>query len=414
MNWKTPLILIVLAAVSVIGVVAMRHRSQPANDSNHPAKLVPDLEQKVNDVTGVRIRTAGNHLVADLKRTNAGWVVANKHDYPANLGQLRELLLNIAQAHVLETKTADPKRYPKLAVAAVSHNDAKGVEVAIDGLTKPLKLIVGKAAPDSSNETYVRLTDQTHSLLVDVKLDASKKTTNWLRQPLLNLPSEQVQKVVIRHPDGSSLTVARKDRTQNDLVPADLPPGRELKYPTAADPIATVVTNLQLQDVVPVSQLDPAKQKNAVTARYTLFSGLTVSFTAFKHAGHDYVQAQAGFDQAEHHRFAASVKPTQQKSSATNAADKNQAKDAQAKPKDKHSAEAVDAHAKALNQRFKGWVYQIPGYKYDNLTKTLDDLLKPVKKTTAPKPSASHKQTGSPLNPQKPASSSQAPAPSGQ
>lgn len=425
MNWKTTLVLIVLAGAAVWGVLQLQQRNRQAATPTTHAALEPGLESQLNDITALRISTGGNQLVAELKRTDAGWVVANKHSYPADLATIRRLLLALAQARIVETKTSDPKLYHELDVADIGDQKAQGVQLEIDGLKQPIKLVIGKAAPRSSDETYVRPAGQAQSLLVSASLKPPKKADRWLQQPLLDLPADTVQQVVIHHPDGRSLTLERKTRDQDDLKPATLPPGRELSYATVANPVGSVVTSLQLQDVVPVSQLDPGKQKDTVTTVYTLFDGETVTFTAFKHGGHDYVHLRAGFDRSEYDRFAPKpARPAADKNKAggqqaTGANDKTDGKSAtksKSGEQDKHSPAAIAAKAKALDQRLEDWVFQIASYKYENLTKTLDDLLKPAKP-------ASQNTTGSraparsstvPLNPQAPAASSQTPAPSGQ
>ncbi|MDJ0657652.1 MAG: hypothetical protein QNJ40_26065, partial [Xanthomonadales bacterium] len=38
----------------------------------------------------------------------------------------------------------------------------------------------------------------------------------------------------------------------------------------------------------------------------------------------------------------------------------------------------IAAEAEAIQSRVSGWVFEIPSYKYSNLTKTMEDLLKPL------------------------------------
>ena len=44
----------------------------------------------------------------------------------------------------------------------------------------------------------------------------------------------------------------------------------------------------------------------------------------------------------------------------------------------KTDPQAVQEEAQTLNERLSPWVFQISQYKYSNMTKRLDDLLKPV------------------------------------
>jgi hypothetical protein len=40
--------------------------------------------------------------------------------------------------------------------------------------------------------------------------------------------------------------------------------------------------------------------------------------------------------------------------------------------------DAAKKEAAGLQQRFQGWTYVLPAYRYDSLAKRMDDLLKPL------------------------------------
>ena len=60
--------------------------------------------------------------------------MAEKGGYPADLGKLREYLLKVANAKLVEKKTAKTERYPDLGLSDISDPKAKGTAIDIDGL----------------------------------------------------------------------------------------------------------------------------------------------------------------------------------------------------------------------------------------------------------------------------------------
>ena len=69
---------------------------------------------------------------------------------------MREFLLKLSDATVLEQKTSNPKLYADLGVEDVKGKDAKGILVTLEGLKQPVKLIVGNFNGGGGGGTFVR------------------------------------------------------------------------------------------------------------------------------------------------------------------------------------------------------------------------------------------------------------------
>ena len=144
MKTKTLYILIAAAVLALIIAVVINHSSAPQSGVSEQAKpLVPGLKEHVNDVNGITVTGAGNKTLLTLRHDKDGWVIAEKSNYPIDIAKVREFLLKLSQATLLEQKTSNPKRYAELGVDEVKENDAKGVLVDVAGLPQPAKLIIG-------------------------------------------------------------------------------------------------------------------------------------------------------------------------------------------------------------------------------------------------------------------------------
>lgn len=359
MNWKNLAILLILAAGAVWAVLELqRPASTPPATQAEPI-LFSGLEAQLNEVNRIRIGSAGQpggeHLVAELERTEDDWVVANKHGYPADLGAIREWLLELAQAEIVEPKTASPELYARIGVAEPG-TDGGGRLVEVATPDRTFGLIVGDRA-GGGQQTYVRRADEPQSLLVSGDLTPAGETRQWLRQPLLDIAAERIQRVTLRHPDGEVLTLIRPERDAINLQPETLPEGRELSYASVANPTGAALSGLRIEDLRPLAELPPESRSDPVEAEYLSFDGLRITATLFEADGQRYLTLAAGFDAEQQQRFASDEEPSEDETPA---------------------AETVAAEAEALDRRLAGWAFVVTDYTFDNLSKRLEDLLAPV------------------------------------
>ena len=146
------LLSLLLITVAVLGIgLILTQRQQPIVEGvSESGPLVPGLSNELNDIKALRITGAGNALIAELTRKDSGWVVSNRHDYPADFDKVREYLLKLADAKLREAKTSKPENYARLGVEDLAGAEAKGLGVELIGTKAPVKLIVGIASGGGS------------------------------------------------------------------------------------------------------------------------------------------------------------------------------------------------------------------------------------------------------------------------
>lgn len=349
----TLLMVSVVALLAALWTTAIQHSSEDTTTQlNRP--LFPELKPDINQVKSFRVIKAGKQTVATLQRGEQTWTVAERNNYPADMGKVRGLLLGLANAVLLEEKTADPKLYDYLGVEDIGQANASGVRVEIDGLAHPLALIIGNHDNQTGNGTFVRVADQAQSWLISAFLTVAKQTPEWLDPAITDIPVGQVQQVTIRHSDGEILSLIKDDRDQPNFI-LDLPPDRTLQSDSIANPLGGVLAGLRLEDVVPLSQLDPTAHPG-VQAEYRTFDGMIITVKAFAQDDKRYAHLAVGFDADQAQRFL----PPDVALTDSELAERRQ-------------------RAEQLHNRLNPWVYQIPALKYDLLNKRADDLFKPLK-----------------------------------
>ena len=168
----------------------------------HDADGTPDAQTQVlnlkqpelNSVTRLRIfKGDGSH--ATLTRDGTRWVVTERN-YPADTGQVRKLLLDLASLQVEEQKTADPALYSKLGVEEPSGVQATSTGLDIDLNGKTQRLIVGKTS--GTRSVYVRVVGARPSVLATPQLAPDADPRHWLDRSLLDISPDQVTQLDIK------------------------------------------------------------------------------------------------------------------------------------------------------------------------------------------------------------------------
>ena len=396
MNAKTLYALIGAAIVALLAAVLINSSKKPQSDTATQAqRLLPELHGHVNDVGTITLTGADSKVLATLKRGKDAWTVAEKANYPADMAKIREFLLKLDQATLVEQKTSNDKRYAELGVDDVKDKDAKGVLVELAGLTQPVKLIVGNFNGAGGGGTFVRRPGDPQSWLANGNLTVAKNTADWERRDLIDIAATRLQSVALTNPDGKVLKASKQQRSDANFKVADVPAGREVSSEFVANSLGSVLANLRADDAFPAKDVAPPEKVHKV--QYAAFDGLVLDVAAWDKEGKDYAQFAARLDTAaaaadidreqikaradyDAAITAASKKATDDKTDAAKAAAdvpkplavSDAAKDRQDK------LDALSKEIETLNQTFTGWTFAIPGYKFTDMSKSMDDMLKPV------------------------------------
>jgi hypothetical protein len=333
------------AGLAVIAfAIWLSSRRHLERDMAAGALVLPGLEHNVNTVTSVGLRK-GDDTHATLKKDGAGWSVGERA-WPADIGKVRKLLLDLGALNIVEEKTRLPSNYSQLGVEDVSSPKSTGTRVDVAAPARTWALIVGK--PSGAKSGYVRVADRPQSLLAAplVSVDADPK--GWLDHALIDVRVERVREVEERPAEGPAYKAAREKKEQPDFVVSPLPKGRQLSGPSAADGLAAALSALTLEDVRKAGAPDATPRSHAV---FRTFDGLEVELAGRKDGTHTLISISA-------------------RSTTNDTANE----------------------AEKLEARVHAWEFEIPDYKYASIFTPLDQLLQPVpvpaKKVAATKKTA--------------------------
>ena len=173
---------------------------------------------------------------------DGNWTIAERQNFAADTGKLRQLVLAFADAKLLEQKTSNPDRYAQLGV-----DDAAGTTVTIAGEEFEYSVIVGNEA--QSRYRYARMVGDEQSWLISADPDLPDDIGEWLDPDVIDVDAVAIRSVTIKHADGEEIQIFKEAEDSNDYQVRDVPESRELSYASVANGMAGVLAGLTLDDV---------------------------------------------------------------------------------------------------------------------------------------------------------------------
>jgi len=327
------------ALVSVfLAMAALNHENAELAPKYTPETFLPGFASEIAGV--VRIHIANREGAFDVAKTTRGWVLPGRANYPASFEQVQKTLVGLAALETIEPKTSRPDWFhfvgldapPKGSGTLIAVTDANGSAIA--------SVIFGKTTdigdPSGANGLFVRRTNQNQSWLVRSVFEPKADIADWLDKDVVSVDRARIAEVDVTPVSGPAYQVRREKPSDPDFTPVNMPKGRELSEPTAADSVASAITGFAFDDVRPAAQLDFSKSTRVVTRT---FDGLSVSCSVIQFGSSDWATVSASAD------------PT--------------AKEA-----------ATEAHE--INAHANGWAYKLPSYKGQQFLTTFESLLKPL------------------------------------
>lgn len=337
-----------ILAATIVGLILLLLVTRSDDDSDaivSGGRLLPDFEAVANDVTAVSISRSDESGNLQIRRDNDSWVVTERDDYPADIGKIRQLIIALADAEIVEEKTANPENYDRLGVADPD-TGGSGAEIVVSGDGFSHSVILGDVA--QGNFRYARATDNQTSYLVDQNPDLPTAVGDWLTGDLLDLTAARVRRVSISHAGGEMIVIEKSEEAQTDFAVLDIPDGRELSHASVANSIGGALTSLTLADARAATDDTPT-----TTVVFETWDGLTISAGIVAEGDNAWVA------------FSAHTAPVVSDEAS---------EDTETTTVELPSVDEADE----INSRLSGWQYQLAVYKKDMLVRRWDDILEPL------------------------------------
>ena len=367
---------LILALITiVVGAAAFLTPKEESKINRAGEVVFPDLAQKLESVQKVVATSAGQ--VVNLKRAGDGWVVEERNDYPANIQDVTALLIGTGDFVRVEPKTAKPENYEALEVDDPMDEESVAIQYELlDGSGQALasyvmgKRRIGKTNPHAE-EYFIRTKEDPQVWLVAGKVPRHRIAPSWLSNELLKFDARRIKRVVIKHSDGDVLEVVKNAPEESTYMLMDIPEGREVEVPFRVHGVASVLSDLNLNDVKKIEDFDFSDLE--LTATLETFDGMRLVVESKKDEDYTYVRLNATFEPELVWPQPATSPET---SDAKQPADQ---KNGAPPPLELLDEEAIKAEIAKLNSGSASWAYQVSTFSMDNLRKRMKDLTKEIK-----------------------------------
>ncbi len=350
-------ILGVIAALTVIWAIAQsKIANRPKYQITVPRYLIEGLDP--DRIASIVIGTGKDQVI--LNRRGGGFVVASKDNYPAVNTELNKLINNCLDAQPGEFITDEPKNFKDL---GVTEENARYVVKFFKPDSSLLTGIVVGRLREKGRGTYLRRVDSNNVYVSPKTPWIKKRSLDYVKQDLTSVKREDIESVTVASPN-EIYTLDSFDNGKAAFI-IDLPEGKKLKT-SAANSALTTLTNLRFDDVGKFSAKDnKLKFDTQYTCRLKDSTVYTVKLA--KKDNKTFALCTAEFTDKT---------PITKKQGEVESDEALKKKEVKLLARD-NADDFAKTHA--------GWLYEIPTYRADNMTKKLADLLEDIPE---PKPKA--------------------------
>jgi hypothetical protein len=390
-----PVIYVGMAGLAGVLALVMAMRGESGGGSRAAAgserAFLPALAARINDVAALRVEHGGEAF--SITRGQENWGMAEKGGYPVDVSKVRQLLIALGDAEVLEEKTATPELYERLGVQDPDDSEESSTRLTLldDSGSELASLIVGQerdsgggagrpGASRSSEAFYVRRSGEAVSWLVSGKLDVQSDAQAWLDKTILSVDRDRMRAARIEHGDGEVVFASKSSKDATNFKLADIPEGREPRYEGVANSFGSSLSNLSLDDVLPAEGFEFSEP---LTARVTFwtFDGLRVGVEIEEREEKLYARFDAAYDETGPSAPGALGPPVPVESvdAGEDEAGHEDAGSEEATPEEAEtgpSPDEVRAEVAQINDKVAPWIYVLPSWKKSSFVKRTAEMLK--------------------------------------
>jgi len=335
------------AVVSVVLAVAV---SQFANKSKLTPAGTGYLLQGLDPatITQIIVKQGGNTVT--LNRKDNGFVVAEKSDYPAATKIINNLITSCLDIKTVEPYTEDKANYKDL---GITEENMQGMITFYGSDGKIITgFIIGKETESGKGNYFYgkRVNDNQVYVLRDVPW-IQANAIEYVISELINLKKDSIDWVTVTSVKDSYSFVSEANGTEIKLQ--ELPAGKKQKE-SECKQVFNAMTSLRFEDVMTESQANDLvfdRKFNCQLKDSTLFS-----IKIAKKDADTYIKCSAEFTD----------KTQVRKEEGVESPEELQKKEAKLLAREK---------SQKLQETTSGWVYKIPSYLADNMTKPMTELV---------------------------------------
>ena len=341
--------LTILGIVAIVMVLLVGLQSGLIKKGNVTPTQQGYLIQGLNtdNVASVLIGAGEDQVI--LTRDDSQFVIANKDDYPAQTKQVNDLFAQCLDVKTLELVTGNSKNHQEIGVTETA---ARYTVKFLDSKNELLTgLFISSTNPETSN-VFARLISSDDVYQIENAPWLYTKPLDYVDKLLMGVNSEGVSSVIVSTPSDNYTLKAING--SEDIALENIPEDKSLKQDVAKQ-VFSALTNIRFNDVRKASSASELDFDSTYTCRLEDSTVYTISVARQKNTF--FIKCNIEFtDKTE----------VTMNTNVVDSEDELKAKEAKLLAKEA---------ARDFAKKHTGWIYEIPAFQAENLTKKLSDLL---------------------------------------
>jgi len=343
-NKKLGILAIVAAVMVIWAAVQSRWSNRTRVEPSGPSYLIQGLDPGEIDSIGIGHGDDAVKIVRQERR----FVVANKANYPADPKQINDLITKCLDIKTSELYTDNPKNHEALEVTEEkARNVIKFFKADGSLLTG---IMVGKSL-ESGQGSYVRRASEDPVYLAPSVPWFRSGALEYVNQEIVSIEREDVNAVTVTTPEGP---YTLQSGAADTVVMVDKPDGKKLKDSDAKS-VLGALDGLRFDDVNTPAALGELDFDHLFVCR--MDDSTQYRLRVAKKGDKTYVKCDAKYTDTT----PVTMKPGQVES--------------EEELKKKEAKLQAQERAQKFTLRHRGWVYEVPDWKANYLTKKKSDLL---------------------------------------
>src|SRR5688572_30694809 len=254
------------AALSAVAIVLTTIEQRSSRPDLASGAVVEDLSQRLAQAQ--RIIVVSDEATYRIERTQRGWAMRDRGDYPVLATRLNQLTEGLQGLQYVRRMTSDPSKHERLGVED-PREGGRGVLVQIEDAQGAflVNLILGI----EPNGLYVRRPDQDQTWAARGELPPLRDVAAWLELSPVSLPAETITRVEVTPAEGPAYILVREDPQAADFVIAS-----PRVQPLAASSVSATATRITQLSPIDVQTAPSIQGPPRARIRVVTFAGVAL------------------------------------------------------------------------------------------------------------------------------------------
>lgn len=323
-------LLITLVVLVLVAYWVISDEKVDYDNSNH--WLIPELQDNINHINRIELSQAENQI--SMHQSDGSWYLNQADGFYANKENIVALLMNLRSVVLHEKKTTNPDNFTQL---KLSESDA--IKVALFAADKPVKtVLIGKSSTNSQG-TFVRYVDSNQTWLASMVAPIVLRTDQWLLNRIVDIVVEDVERVELNNHENNETIIIKQKKSDDtvEFVMENIPENKQVIANANLKGLANGLANYVIEQAQRKNLTD---LKDEIELIYDLYNGLSYQVKVY----------------SKDDKYYATLKI--------------KARDSTSSLKG-----GIEQSMEIFNQRYSGWMFLIPSYKFNAVNKNKADYL---------------------------------------